>query len=110
MKEVINIVKPKVFIAKNVKGLLSLEDVKSIIENDFSKEGYLVIPAKVLQAANYGVPQSRERVIFYGFRKNALKKEALEKLKDIENYKEIDPYPIPTHNYNLNDKSLKKIC
>ena len=31
MKKVISIVKPKLFIAKNVKGLISLEDVKEII-------------------------------------------------------------------------------
>lgn len=38
--------------------------------------GYIVIPARVLHAANYGVPQSRERVIFYGFKRSALKAEA----------------------------------
>lgn len=109
MKEVISIVKPKMFIAENVKGLISLEDVKEIIENDFSNAadgGYLVIPARVLQAANYGVPQSRERVIFYGFKRSALTDEALKKLTDISKYRDIDPYPIPTHNYNLNNLSL----
>ncbi|OON94706.1 MAG: hypothetical protein ATN31_02625 [Candidatus Epulonipiscioides saccharophilum] len=75
MKEVISIVQPKIFIAENVKGLTTLKYVKKIIEHDFANAadgGYLVIPAKVLNAANYGVPQSRERVIFYGFRKNSL--------------------------------------
>lgn len=105
MKEVVSIVKPKVFIAENVKGLVSLEDVKEIIENDFSNAadgGYLVIPARVLQAANYGVPQSRERVIFYGFKRSALTNEALQNLTNISNHSDIDPYPIPTHNYSLN--------
>lgn len=109
MKEVVRIVKPKVFIAENVKGLVSLEDVKEIIENDFSNAtdgGYLVIPARVLQAANYGVPQSRERVIFYGFKKSALTNEALQNLTNISNHSDIDPYPIPTHNYSLNTISL----
>lgn len=109
MKEVISIVQPKVFIAENVKGLISLEDVKEIIEKDFSTAadgGYLVIPSRVLQAANYGVPQSRERVIFYGFKRSALKDEALKKLSEIEINKDIDPYPLPTHNYNLADDSL----
>lgn len=109
MKEVVSIVKPKVFIAENVKGLVSLEDVKEIIENDFSNAtdgGYLVIPARVLQAANYGVPQSRERVIFYGFKRSALTNEALQNLTNISNHSDIDPYPIPTHNYSLNTISL----
>lgn len=109
MKEVISIVQPKIFIAENVKGLVSLDDVKKIIEYDFSKAafgGYLVIPARVLQVANYGVPQSRERVIFYGFKRSALTKDALEKLSNIEKHNDIDPYPLPTHNYDLGDNSL----
>ena len=109
MKEVVSIVKPKVFIAENVKGLVSLEDVKEIIEDDFSNAtdgGYLVIPARDLQAANYGVPQSRERVIFYGFKRSALTDEALQNLTNISNYSDIDPYPIPTHNYSVNTISL----
>ena len=109
MKEVVSIVKPKVFIAENVRGLVSLKDVKEIIENDFSKAadgGYLVIPARILQAANYGVPQSRERVFFYGFKRSALTNEALQKLTNISNHKDMDPYPIPTHNYSLNTVSL----
>ena len=36
MKEVIDIVRPKMFIAENVKGLVSLGDVKDIIQRDFS--------------------------------------------------------------------------
>lgn len=109
MKEVVSIVKPKVFIAENVKGLVSLKDVKEIIENDFSKAadgGYLVIPARILQAADYGVPQSRERVFFYGFKRSALTNEALQKLTNISNHRDMDPYPIPTHNYSLNTVPL----
>lgn len=101
MREVIGLVQPKLFIAENVKGLTNLRDTKEIIERDFASVcdgGYLVVPARVLLAADYGVPQSRERVIFYGFKKSALTKKALEALsKDIID-PEYDPYPIPTHN------------
>lgn len=100
MREVISIVKPKVFIAENVKGLTNLSNVKEIIERDFSSvadSGYIVIPAKVLHAARYGVPQNRERVIFYGFRKDALKAEALDALTKAKISPEYDPYPMPTH-------------
>lgn len=109
MKEVISIVQPSIFIAENVKGLTTLEDVKTIIEHDFANAadgGYLVIPARVLHAANYGVPQSRERVIFYGFKRNKLKKEAINALIDIENNLEYDPYPTPTHAYNVEGEKL----
>ena len=104
MREVISLTKPKMFVAENVKGLTNLEDVKEIIENDFSKaskEGYLVVPAKILYAPDYGVPQSRERVIFFGFDKSSLKKEALIALENEDIPIEYDPYPIKTHGKNI---------
>jgi len=100
MREVISITEPKVFVAENVKGLTNLGDAKEIIEADFSSisnDGYLVFPARVLLAANYGVSQSRERVIFIGVRKNALKPNILEKLEDLDNNPDLDPYPTITH-------------
>ncbi len=101
MREVISIVQPKVFVAENVKGLANLEDVKEIIERDFAHAGggYLVVPAKILHAANYGVPQSRERIIFYGFRRSALRPEALRMLSMPVIPPEYDPYPVCTHKY-----------
>lgn len=100
MREVIGIVQPKLFIAENVKGLTNLRDTKEIIERDFSSVcdgGYVVVPARVLLAANYGVPQSRERVIFYGFKKSALQPEALTALCSETIDPQYDPYPVPTH-------------
>lgn len=60
---------PKFFVAENVKGLLSLCNGKvfQMILNDFSSLGYLV-KYKVLNAADYGVPQNRQRVIIVGVR------------------------------------------
>ena len=84
MKEVIEITQPKIFIAENVKGLVNLGDVKSIIQKDFSSangNGYIVLDPQVLHSANFGVPQSRERVIFIGIKKSALKKSALAELE-----------------------------
>ncbi len=100
MREVIGITKPKMFIAENVKGLTNLQDAKEIIERDFSSicdGGYLVVPARVLNAAEYGVPQGRERVIFFGFKKDALTENALKELSSDTISKEYDPYPTPTH-------------
>ncbi len=100
MREVVSITSPKLFIAENVKGLTNLEDVKEIIEHDFSQAGnggYLVVPAKVLYAPDYGVPQSRERVIFFGFKKSALTESALKALSQVNIPQEYDPYPIKTH-------------
>lgn len=109
MKEVVTLVQPLIFIAENVKGLTTLEDAKEVIEHDFANAadgGYIVIPARVLHAANYGVPQSRERVIFYGFKRKALKDEALAALLNLSDNKEYDPYPLPTHAYNVSGERL----
>lgn len=109
MREVISITQPKVFIVENVKGLANLGDVKAIIEHDFStisENGYLVVPARVLHAANYGVPQSRERVIFFGFKKSALTPKALEALSMSSIPEGFDPYPLITHAYNTSGINL----
>ena len=56
--------------------------VTDIIKNTFVELGY-TIEMKLLNAANYGVPQKRERVIFIGLRNDIHKKIT---------------YPIETHN------------
>lgn len=110
MKEVIEITRPKIFIAENVKGLVNLSNVKEIIQNDFSSangNGYIVLNPQVLHSADYGVPQSRERVIFIGIRKNALNKSALKELQKEVVPEKYDPYPKPTHAYTNVGNSLK---
>lgn len=109
MKQVIEITKPKVFIAENVKGLVSLGDVKDIIQQDFANangDGYIVLPPQVLHAGNYGVPETRERVIFIGIRKSALRPELKKILEDNEIPDKYNPYPLPTHNFSINDNNL----
>ena len=109
MKEVVTLTQPSIFIAENVKGLTTLEDAKEVIEHDFANAadgGYIVIPARVLHAANYGVPQSRERVIFYGFKRSALKAEAVEELLNLTVNNDYDPYPVPTHSFNVDGENL----
>jgi DNA (cytosine-5)-methyltransferase 1 len=65
--------KPKFFIAENVKGILSLEKGKVFnqIINNFSKEGYNVTYS-LLNAADYGVPQQRQRVFLFGVREDLM--------------------------------------
>ena len=63
--------KPKVVIAENVKGLLlgNARQYLTKILKEFDKAGY-DIQYKLLNASKMGVPQRRERVIFYGLRKD----------------------------------------
>ncbi len=62
---------PKFFLAENVKGILSLGGgaVFSYIISDFKEAGYICTYALV-NAADYGVPQSRQRVLILGIRKD----------------------------------------
>lgn len=62
---------PKCFIAENVKGLLTANQKTAfpLIMEEFKNTGYDV-KHMVLNSANFGVPQKRERVIIVGFRKD----------------------------------------
>lgn len=81
MLRVIDDKKPKFFVAENVKGILSMKKGKvfDMIKKDFKKLGYNV-DARLLNAAEYGIPQARERVVIIGNRIG------------VDN-----PYPKPTH-------------
>lgn len=61
--------KPKFFLAENVKGLTTFCDGKvfQMIISDFKELGYNVT-YKVLNTADFGVPQTRQRVIIVGVR------------------------------------------
>ena len=76
-------IQPTVFLFENVKGLLSMQKGKllSTIISLFESLNYTVM-YKVLNAADYGVPQIRERVIIVGTK-----------------YAKTFNYPTPTH-YN----------
>ena len=79
-KDIVNGLNPKIIVLENVKGILSKRNklgVK-IIDNiitDFEKLGYKFENKRdnkkyfLLNAADYGVPQKRERVILIGVRK-----------------------------------------
>lgn len=66
---VIKVTKPYYFIAENVRGILSLDKGAAIekIVSEFSDSGYRV-KYKLFNAADFGVPQSRMRVIIAGTR------------------------------------------
>ncbi|HAJ57560.1 MAG TPA: DNA (cytosine-5-)-methyltransferase [Candidatus Omnitrophica bacterium] len=73
MKRVIVLKHPLIFVAENVKGLTNLAGALERIKNDFASiyPGYR-ISDHLLMAADYGVPQTRERVIIVGVRNDCL--------------------------------------
>lgn len=62
---------PKCFIAENVKGIMTANKHEAfpLILKEFEDSGYDV-KYTVINAATFGVPQKRERVIIVGFRKD----------------------------------------
>ena len=94
--------KPKFFLAENVVGLTNLggydspEDKKNktgrifkTVLSDFRKSGYKVI-WKIVNSAEYGVPQVRKRVIIIGVRKDINFEYSFPKpIFDKENYKTL---------------------
>ena len=88
---------PKVFLAENVKGILSANkgEAIKIITKRFEDTGYK-LKVQLVNFADYGVPQLRQRVLFIGIR------------KDIDDEFNI---PKPTHKENhVNvEEAFKKI-
>lgn len=85
--------KPKYFVLENVKGMAAGKHQQLIQEliNKFDYYGYqLQLPYQVLNAANYGVPQKRERLFLIGSQKGLA----------------IPNYPEPVDKNTVNSSSL----
>lgn len=89
-KQMVRIVKdkqPKAFIAENVKGLLTLHNGKIFkkVCTAFEDAGY-TLSYKLLNAADYGVPQKRERIVIVGIRNDLNKKYSFPNATNIDNW------------------------
>lgn len=64
--------RPKYFLAENVKGILSLDKGQAIriIIEEFNSVGYRT-DLRLLNASNFGVPQNRERVFIVGIKNDS---------------------------------------
>ena len=70
--EILNFIKPKIFMIENVKGLLTHDNgntIKKIIDQ-LNNNGLYNINYKCLDSSKYDVPQKRERVFIVGVLKN----------------------------------------
>lgn len=101
--------KPLLFIAENVKGLLSANKGQALkqIVNDFAKRGYN-LSCNLYNAADFGVAQLRERVILVGVRNDAVYKEQINSINRSPVY---FPKIEPTHskNYISSKEALKDV-
>lgn len=82
---VINEVKPKYIVLENVEGFVDMQFIgyrgitgiqypdgsvtPKILRNELNEIGYETLEPRILNAADYGVPQRRNRIIFIGYRK-----------------------------------------
>ena len=116
---VINEIRPRYIVLENVEGFMDMQFLgyvgitgiqypdgsvtPAILRNELSEIGYHTLEPKILNAADFGVPQRRNRAIFIGYRDG-------EKQPD---------YPIPTTSENqltlqdaisdlITDVSIKK--
>lgn len=114
---VVSIVKPKYFVMENVARLYTHNKNKTrkeIIE-DFEKIGYKV-ECKILNSADFGVPQIRKRVIFIGskirnninFPRVMVKnyKTVKEAINDLPSLKSGEKSDIPNHNAMNHTKQM----
>jgi DNA (cytosine-5)-methyltransferase 1 len=72
MARAIKETQPKVFMAENVRALLTHENGRTldVIKNVIDELGYVLIEPKIVKAIFYKVPQKRERLILVGIRKD----------------------------------------
>lgn len=91
--KIVSDIKPKFFVMENVSGIISMEKGKVLknILKSFNDIGYN-LEYRLLNAAEYGVPQQRERTIFIGTKTNT-------KIK----------YPKKTHSLNTQSPLKKAI-
>lgn len=92
--EVVKRVKPQVFVAENVNGLLTMpgNPIQQIVQ-DFSQVGYDVT-YQLIKCEDYGIPQTRWRVIILGVRSDKRTKlgEAYHLLTENKRQCKIGPY------------------
>lgn len=91
---IVETIQPEFFVIENVRGMLTLGNgfFKEDIENRFGALGYK-ISNRILNAKNYGVPQSRERVFFIGLKNIHFNFDDLDVLSEISTEEAIGDLP-----------------
>lgn len=67
--EIVGQVRPPAFVMENVQGMAQM-GVKEQVISDLSLDGAYRVEAQLLDAADFGVPQTRKRLIFIGVRED----------------------------------------
>lgn len=99
---VINEIKPKYIVLENVEGFVDMQFMgykgitgieypdgsvtPYILQSELNEIGYDTLKPRILNAADYGVPQRRNRIIFMGYRKGLTPPEYPEPILSEENH------------------------
>lgn len=99
---VVSEIKPKYIVLENVEGFMDMQFIgyqgingirytdgtvtPDILKSELNQIGYETLEPKILNSADYGVPQRRNRVIFIGYRKGLMPPEYPEPQFTKENY------------------------
>ena len=94
MVEAVDRLKPKIFVAENVRGLLTLEDSLNLVLRDFGAIGYDV-SYQLYHAADYGVPQRRERLFIVGVRDGFAKFVPPSPTHRQQTFRQLNFFPLP---------------
>lgn len=80
--------KPQWFLAENVGGLVNANEGRAFVKilDEFRRSGYTITP-NLYKFENYGVPQTRHRIIIVGIRNDL---DVVYKVPSTEPYKNID--------------------
>ena len=105
---IIKEVKPKLFLMENVSGMVTMEKGKvfNLIKRELSECGYTLYD-RLLNAKDFGVPQSRRRMIIIGVRNDITKKFTFPKhTHSPENYVSVGQtlFDVPINQNNPNHK------
>ena len=99
---VVNEVRPKYIVLENVEGFVDMQFMgykgitgieypdgsvtPYILQNELKEIGYDTLEPKILNAADYGVPQRRNRIIFMGYRRGLIPPQYPEPTVSPDNY------------------------
>lgn len=75
----VEVLKPRAILLENVSGMKSTGDFVPEIEKSLSEVGGMEVKSKLLYAPDYGVPQSRLRLVFVGVKGKKFDFESIEK-------------------------------
>ncbi len=99
---VVSEINPKYIVLENVEGFVDMQFIgykgitgiqypngsitPNILRSELNEIGYETLDPKILNAADYGVPQRRNRIIFIGFRKGLTPPKYPKPIVDSTNY------------------------